>query len=786
MVEKSDEKTRRLKAIIHGAVQGVGFRPFIYRLATEMHLHGWVSNTPQGVLIEVEGNQLILNSFIARVHSEKPPLSSIHSCETSFLDPLGFDDFEIRKSTAIGSTTALVVPDIATCPDCLKEIFDVNNRRYLYPFTNCTNCGPRFTIIQSLPYDRGNTTMSRFTMCDQCKKEYDEPRNRRFHAQPNACPRCGPHVELWDEQGMIIASHHAAMEQAAQTIVNGGIVAVKGLGGFLILCDATKNDVVRTLRNRKHREEKPFAVMVPSIELAEKECSVSEMERRLLLSPHAPIVLLKKRRDQHSIISSSVALNNPYLGVMLPYTPLHHLIMSLVNIPVVATSGNISDEPICYRDETVLNKLGGIADRFLVHNRPIERYCDDSIVRVVQGGELMVRRARGYAPLPIRLPQKLGRCVLAVGAQLKNTIAVAQDDSIVISQYIGDLESAESLASFRKTINDIHVLYNIVPTVIVRDLHPGYTSTTVAQEELSIRYPEAKIIPLQHHFAHIASCMAENELIGTTVGFAWDGTGYGVDRTIWGGETILYENGKFRRVGTIRSFKLPGGDSAVREPRRCAASILHEIYGDDCLQKSQIIESSFQERDRTVLCNMLMKNINSPWSTSMGRIFDAVAAFCNVRMKNSFEGQAAMELEYLASDSDERAEYPISFEEYHGLVTWNWHPMFDALLKDIEKGKKNNEIAKTFHNTLAQVVVQMANRWKIPNVVLSGGCFQNMILLEQTITLLRKNGFTPYWHQRIPANDGGISLGQIYSVFLATHQHIQQERFSCVSQFRAE
>ncbi|MFA5831915.1 MAG: carbamoyltransferase HypF [Bacteroidota bacterium] len=771
VVEKSDEKTRRLKIIIHGAVQGVGFRPFVYRLASEMHLHGWVSNTPQGVLIEAEGDCITLDSFLTRIHSEKPSLSSIHSCETSFLDPLGFRSFEIRESTITGSATALVLPDIATCPDCLKEIFDINDRRYLYPFTNCTNCGPRFTIIQSLPYDRKNTTMKSFTMCEECGKEYHDPRDRRFHAQPNACPKCGPHIELWDRNGILVTSHQTAIEQSVQAILNGEIVAVKGLGGYLLMCDARRDDVVQTLRERKHRDEKPFALMFPSISHVENECELSEIEQRLLLSPQAPIVLLRALTSSAPSLSSGIAPGNPFLGVMLPYTPLHHILMSMLQIPLVATSGNISDEPICFHEESAVTKLHGIADYFLVHNRPIERYCDDSIMRVVQGRELMIRRARGYAPLPIHLPKKINFPVLAVGAQLKNTIAIAHDDSIVVSQHIGDLETAESLSSFKKTIKDVRTLFDTVPSVIIHDLHPEYLSTTIAKNGLSAQLNNASVISLQHHFAHIASCMAENELAGPVIGFSWDGTGYGTDGTIWGGECILFDQKVFRRVGTIRSFTLPGGETAIREPRRCAASILHEIYGIDSLGKSQIIDDSFLERDRRLLLDMMSKKINAPLTSSMGRIFDAVAAFCGVKMKSSFEGQASMGLEYLAMQSDTEEIYPITLQGHEGLLTWNWIPMFESILKQSKEGMPKREIAAMFHNTLAEVILRMAKHWNIEKVVLSGGCFQNMILLEKSITLLRRNGFTPYWHQRIPANDGGISLGQIYSYFLTQPEH---------------
>ena len=734
-----------------------------------MQLRGWVSNSPQGVSIEVEGGQGSLDSFIARIHSEKPQLSSIHSCETTLLDPKGYEGFEIRESASGGSTTALVLPDIATCPDCLRELFDVRDRRYLYPFTNCTHCGPRFTIIRSLPYDRNNTTMSPFIMCEQCEWEYRDPSDRRFHAQPNACPQCGPHVELWDQRGTVLASHRDAILDAAQAVVNGGIVAVKGLGGYLLLCDARRDRVVQKLRDRKHREEKPFALMFPSIDHVERECRISELERRLLLSPQAPIVLVKARRHQSSVISRDVAPGNPCLGVMLPSTPLHHVLLSLLHFPVVATSGNISDEPICASEDAALKKLDGIADRFLVHNRAIERYCDDSIVRVIHGRELMVRRARGYAPLPIHIPATLERPILAVGGQLKNTIAIGTGDAVFISQHIGDLETAESLSAFKKTIEDFRLLYNCAPAVIVHDAHPEYLSTSIANNELSAQWKDASVTSLQHHYAHIASCMAENELTGPVTGFAWDGTGFGTDGTIWGGECICCEGGAFRRVGTIRSFKLPGGATAIREPRRCAVSIVHEIYGGDQPAMPRLVDDGFTERDHHILHDMLAKDINSPATTSMGRIFDAVSAFCGVRMENSFEGQAAMELEHLASTSGIEDVYPVVVEDVDGLLMWNWIPMFESIIDDVKRGRQKNEIATMFHTTLAAMILRMAVARNLPKVVLSGGCFQNTILLEHTVTLLRTNGFTPYWHQRVPTNDGGISLGQIYSVILAQH-----------------
>lgn len=752
----------RLKIIIRGAVQGVGFRPFVFRLATEMKLCGWVSNTSQGVLIEVEGEQKILQTFLSRINSEKPKISSIYSCESSFLFPKNFTQFEIKESFDEGEKSVFILPDIATCEDCLKDIFDLNNRRYMYPFTNCTNCGPRFTIIQSLPYDRKNTTMSNFKMCDECEKEYHDPTNRRFHAQPNACAKCGPNVDLWNPEGKNEVTNHDAILRAVNLLLQGKIIAVKGLGGFHLMCDARNDDVVKKLRSRKHREEKPFAVMFQSLSEAEKECEISEIEKRILLSPESPIVLLKKI-NKISNIASSVAPQNPFLGVMLPYTPFHHILLSMLKIPIVATSGNISDEPICTNELQAIKKLNFIADYFLIHNRPIERYCDDSIVRIIQERELVLRRARGFAPLPIQISRNIEKPILAVGAHLKNTIALAHHNTIFVSQHIGDLETPESLNTFRKTIQDFQSLYKVTPSIIAHDLHPTYVSTTIAKNELAQQNQKAEIIPLQHHFAHIASCMAENELTGSVLGFSWDGTGYGTDGKIWGGESVLVKENKFSRVGTIRSFKLPGGESAVREPRRCAVGILYEIFGDGCINKSKIIEKSFNDNDRKMIIDMILKDINSPTTTSIGRIFDAVGAMLGVRMKNSFEGQAAMEVEFLAYKSTTTEFYPISIIEKDGMFVWNWETMFTQLLKDVALGNKIFDISKKFHNTLSMLIVEMAKKIKISRIVLSGGCFQNKLLLEQTIVELRKNDFTPYWHQRIPTNDGGISLGQVYA-----------------------
>ena len=528
----------RLRMVIRGAVQGVGFRPFIYRLAHSLGLTGWVSNSTQGVFIEAEGNQAELEAFLLNVTKEKPPRACIQSLESSFLDPRGYTFFEIRDSRVAGEKATIILPDIATCADCLAEIFNPACRRYQYPFISCTNCGPRFSIIEALPYDRSHTTMKNFVMCGQCRTEYGDPNNRRFHAQPNACPVCGPHLELWNAEGLVLATNHEALLAAADAIATGRIVAMKGLGGFQLLASAGNEE---TLRRRKHREEKPLAMMYPNFDMAQRHCEISELERRLLLSPEAPIVLLRRKRgDPPSDITPLVAPANPYYGVMLPYTPLHHLLMAELKLPIVATSGNLSDEPICIDEREALRRLGGIADLFLVHNRPIARHVDDSIVRLMMGRELVLRRARGYAPLPVTLKQPVPS-ILAVGAHLKNTIAFAAGSQVFTSQHIGDLESAQAFAAFRRVVGDFQSLYEIRPVALACDQHPEYLSTKFAQhyelagraDRCSSAQPEAtnqiSVIGIQHHYAHVASCMAENELEGPVLGISWDGAGYGLD-----------------------------------------------------------------------------------------------------------------------------------------------------------------------------------------------------------------------------------------------------------------
>jgi hydrogenase maturation protein HypF len=754
--------TQRVQIDVRGAVQGIGFRPFIYRLAAELGVSGWVMNSLQGVLIEAEGDPSRLEVFLLRIEKEKPPGSFIQSLEYSFRDPIGQAGFEIRPSDHAGTPTALVLPDIATCSDCLGELFDPTNRRYLYPFTNCAHCGPRYTIIGSLPYDRANTTMRKFGMCDACRGEYEDPLDRRFHAQPNACPNCGPHPELWDETGVPLSKYHEALVGAAAAIRAGEIVAVKGLGGFHLIADARNEEAVVRLRKRKRREEKPFALMVPFLEPIRENCDLSDPEARLLFSSEAPIVLLRKLENSNfkSRIAPSVAPGCPDLGVMLPSTPLHHVLMRELGFPVVATSGNVSDEPICTDEREAVERLGGIADRFLVHNRPILRHVDDSVVRILMGRELVLRRSRGYAPLPVPFKAPAPP-LLAVGGHLKNTVAVTTGSHIFISQHIGDLESPEAFEAFQKVIADLEVLYDVRPERIVCDLHPDYLSGQFARKQ-----PEP-VIAVQHHRAHVASCLAENGLDGPVLGVSWDGTGYGDDGSIWGGEFFVTDVIPYRRVASFRRFRLPGGPAAVREPRRAAVGLLYEIMDDRLFDRNDL--SFFQSwtlSERKMLRTMLTRGIHSPPTSSVGRLFDAVASILGLRQLVSFEGQAAMELEFAIGRVRTDEGYPFEISNRKSptdkRLNIDWEPLISGILDDRDRGIPVGRISTRFHNTLAEIVVDVAEHIGEERVVLSGGCFQNRYLTERAVHRLKAAGFRPYWHQRIPPNDGGIALGQAF------------------------
>jgi hydrogenase maturation protein HypF len=745
-------QVRRMTIVVHGAVQGVGFRPFIHRLATDMGLTGWVANSSQGVSIEAEGAEKTLGHFLSRVREEAPPHASIQGIDAALLDPVFYGDFTIRSSVESGGKRVRILPDLGTCPDCLREIFDPANRRYRYPFTNCTRCGPRFSIIESLPYDRSRTTMKDFALCPRCREEYESPADRRFHAQPTACPDCGPQLELWDSEGRILFKRDRALLAAAEGVREGKILAAKGLGGFHLIADARSDQPVERLRERKERPEKPFALMVPSIREIEEECALSELEVSLLSSQEAPIVLLARARSG-SRLSGRIAPGNPLLGVMLPYTPLHHLLMRELRFPVVATSGNRTNEPICIDEQEAMDRLRGIADLFLVHNRPIRRPIDDSIVREMAGREMILRRARGYAPLPIRVKSEIPP-ILAVGGQLKNTVAIAVGGDPMIGQHVGDLGSEEALIAFQRSATDLPGLYGVSPLAVACDLHPEYLSTKQA-EALNL-----SLVSVQHHHAHIVSCMAENGIDGPVLGVAWDGSGYGPDGTLWGGEFLLATERGFRRVGHLRPFPLPGGEKAIKEPRRAAIGLLYGLFGENAMAREDLAPiRSFSKTERAILIRMLDRNLNTPSTSSIGRLFDAVASLLDLRQTTSFEGQAAMGLEYALDGVHDEAAYPFGLEGFPFVI--DWAPMIGNLLNDLKDGRSPGEISAKFHNTLAETVVLAARRVGNGRVVLSGGCFQNRYLTERVVRRLRSEGFFPYWHREVPPNDGGLSLGQL-------------------------
>ncbi|MEO5754426.1 MAG: carbamoyltransferase HypF [Chthoniobacterales bacterium] len=740
----------RSRVQVRGAVQGVGFRPFVYRLATELSLRGWVNNSSQGVFLEVEGEAAQLRNFLSRLTNEKPPRAVIQSCESVQLDAVGYETFEIRESEESGGKTALILPDLATCADCLREILDPQDRRFRYPFTNCTNCGPRFSIIEALPYDRANTSMKKFALCAECEREYRDPQDRRFHAEPIACARCGPQLQIWNSLGNGLDRGDAALWRAAAEIRAGKVLALKGIGGFQLLVDARNDAAVQRLRQRKQREEKPFAVMFPSFKTVADYCEVSDLEERLLKSPEAPIVLLGKSGG--SDLSARVSPGNPNLGAMLPSSPLHHLFLRELGFPVVATSGNLSDEPICIDEREAVERLGRMADFLLVHDRPIVRPVDDSIVRVMSERSMMLRRARGYAPLPVTLTG-VESAILAVGAHLKNTVALSVGENVFVSQHHGDLSTKEAHDAFTRSVTDLPRLYDVMPALIVHDLHPEYLSTKHALQQ-----PGEKI-GVQHHWAHIASCMAENEIEPPLLGVAWDGTGYGTDGTIWGGEFFLVERNSCRRAAHLRSFRLPGGDAAIKEPRRSALGMLHEVLGEDLWKRGDLL-ADFSGAELKTLRGMLSRRVNSPVTSSGGRLFDGAAALAGLRPRSSFEGQAAMELEF-ALDPTTTGSYPFALRQGHPVVI-DWEPALRALLDDRSKNVGANVIAARFHHLLADVIVAVARHFDESKVVLSGGCFQNRYLTERVIDRLRSEGRAPYWHQRVPPNDGGIALGQVW------------------------
>jgi hydrogenase maturation protein HypF len=754
MVKTSTLSLARIS--VRGVVQGVGFRPFVYQLAVKHNLRGWVRNTSEDVKIEVEGEGGDIESFLSGLRTEAPPLAHIEDITATAGTPAGYGKFEIRKSTAEEGKYQLVSPDIATCPDCLKEIFDPKDRRYRYPFTNCTNCGPRFTIIADIPYDRPNTTMKSFRMCPECQREYDDPLDRRFHAQPNACPACGPQLELVDARGNKVEDEDI-IEKTSELLREGKIVAVKGLGGFLLACDATDESVVSRLRRRKKRPAKPLAVMVADLDEARKHCEISETEAKLLTSPGSPIVLMKWKEE--SIIAKAVAPGLRYLGVMLAYTPLHHLLLRETGLPLVMTSGNLSEEPIARDNDEALRRLSSIADYFLRHNRDIYARYDDSVMTVENEEPRFVRRARGYAPYPVHLPYQ-SRQILACGAEEKNTFCLTRDNYAFVSQHVGDMENMETLEHFKSSIDIYQRLFRIKPEIIATDMHPEYLPTKYANE--LAKKEKIRLVPVQHHHAHIASCMVDNGVDGPVIGVSLDGTGYGSDGRIWGGEFLVADDKEFTRMAHLEYLPLPGGALAIKKPNRTAAGYMMALG----LESREL--PPFREIEKTelgIIKKQIENNINAPLTSSMGRLFDAVAALIGVRGIIQYEAQAAIELETCAyGAADEDKSYPFSVVEQNGVSIIKVRDLLVAVVNDWRNKIPQAVIAARFHNTIARMITEIcqaiSKKSGIKEVALSGGVFQNRLLSRKARTLVESAGMKVYTHHQVPCNDGGISLGQ--------------------------
>ncbi len=750
----------RRAIVIRGIVQGVGFRPFVYSLATRLHLGGFVKNRAGSVLIEVEGAPASLERFCADLTRKPPPLAQIEQLSWEPRPPCGEQQFRIVPSDNETASPVFISPDVATCPDCLRELLDPHDRHFRYPFLNCTNCGPRLTVITGAPYDRRHTTLAPFALCPACRAEYENPADRRFHAQPTACPACGPGLELRDARGEPVATDDPLAAFAA-ALRAGRIGALKGLGGYHLACDARNPAAVAELRRRKHREEKPFAIMVADVAAAAALCEAGALERELLQSPRCPIVLLRKRISIP--IAEAVAPRNPRLGVMLPYTPLHHLLVRAVDGgPLVMTSGNRSDEPIAYRDEEALTNLAGIADLFLMHNRAIHVRCDDSVTRVVDGRELPVRRSRGYAPRPIELPLACPCPILAVGGQLKATFALGRDRQALLSHHLGDLDHYEAYRAFVRDVELYQQLFAVRPALLAHDLHPDYLTTRYALEKSARE--GSRLLAVQHHHAHMASCMAEHQLTEPVIGVTFDGTGLGTDGAIWGGEFLVGDYRQFRRAAHLRAVGMPGGDQAIRAPWRMAVAHLLDAQAECPSSAARVSQVELYTIRR-----MLERHVNSPTTTSAGRLFDAVAAVAGVRDRVTYEGQAAIELEWLATTVPPDTAYPFTVsrptDPANEPLVIDTRPLIRAVADDARKGVEAARIARRFHSTLVELIVTVCGRLRgvtgLGVVVLSGGVFLNALLSREVAAQLEREGFRVYRHSLVPPNDGGLSLGQL-------------------------
>ncbi|HEY8157276.1 MAG TPA: carbamoyltransferase HypF [Methylobacter sp.] len=754
-----------LKINIQGFVQGLGFRPFVVRLARQHRQNGWIANTSSGITIDIEGLPELQQDFLDSLHNQLPPFAKIDSLSIIAQPLAGFDDFRIKASETDDKQSAFVLPDIAVCPDCVRDIFDPASRYYHYPFTSCCHCGPRYSIMTRQPYDRSRTGMAAFQPCPACAQDYQAIDNRRFHAQTIACPICGPNLSLLDEYGDLLAEKDDALREAIGQLQNGKIVAIKGIGGYQLLVDASSQQAVERLRLRKHRPQKPFALMVSDLATARQLCKINALEQQALTSAAAPIVLLGRRDTGEEFVNSeaiaptsAVAPGSNLLGIMLPYSPLHHLLLNKDIVALaqplhllVATSGNRHNEPICTTEQQALTRLTGIADYFLIHNRPILRPLDDSVVRLINGRITVLRRARGYAPLPVTLKTAMPD-TLALGGQLKNTVAISHENHIVLSQHLGDLEAEATQQQFQATLTDLQDFYRIAPTRIMHDLHGGYASS-----RFTANLPQPAL-PVQHHYAHALSCMAEHGLEPPALGICWDGSGLGTDNTLWGGEFMLITKRGFERFAHFAPFSLPGGHKAILEPRRAALGLLYEIFGSSVFEREDL---PFSSRELNLLQSALNRGLNCPRTTSVGRLFDAIASLLGLCHINGYEGQAATALEMSAASNASDQYYDFHIKQKTPIVI-DWKITLEQLLEDMQHNPAEL-IAAKFHNTLAEIILTIARQAEQETVLLSGGCFQNACLTANAANKLARSGFEVYCHENIPPNDGGLALGQLYA-----------------------
>jgi hydrogenase maturation protein HypF len=745
----------RNKALVKGIVQGIGFRPYVYNLAKKHELNGYIQNTSTGVEIEVEGKLSRINQFFIELENNNLPLAHITSLEQTTHPPKTFKHFEIRESQSQTSKVTLIPPDICVCDNCLKELNNPQNRRYRYPFINCTNCGPRYTIIKDVPYDRPLTSMNVFQMCQECLREYNDPTNRRFHAQPNACSVCGPKVTLFDTKRNLISTDDP-ITQTAELIKSGFVVAIKGLGGFHLAVDAENNEAVNRLRQLKLREEKPLALMSLSIDLIRQYVKVCKEEIELLTSPQRPIVLLKKKIPNS--LADDVAPRNKYFGVMLPSTPLHYLLLEKNFLALVMTSGNLSEEPIVINNDDAFEHLGNIADYFLTHNRDIYLRSDDSIVRRIKNQNTINRRARGFAPLPVFLHKDFPN-ILACGAELKNTICLTKGKNAIISQHVGDLKTEKSYLFFKQTVDHMQKLFDIKPEFVAYDLHPNYVCSQFALELENV-----KKIGVQHHHAHIKSCMAEHGLDGAVIGLSFDGTGYGTDGKIWGGEILLVEGANFSRLAHLEYTQMPGGDAAIKQPWRMAVSYLYQTFGENFLNLQLPFLKNITQQKIDLILRMIINNFNCPETSSMGRLFDGVSAMLGICDFATYEGQPAIMLEQWAIENNSKNIYNFDWNKENGIYKIAISSIIKNLVDELIQGKSPEAISYTFHLTLVNLFTKLCRELKkdtgLNRIVLSGGVFQNITLLTGLQNALKNESFFVYSHEKVPTNDGGISLGQ--------------------------